>query len=161
MYTIDTCPHCYCGDCAYFKGNAHMAGVESTCKRIDHKTVKFAVPWFKSYDCGQRDHIPCGDFVPAHPEYADFKEWTNFSDFWQIYVKAWLPYENEDITVPFTIYGDTSVRYHVPLVKYIDGTMIVDGVLQATEKEYYKRIKDNSFPFKLIHETIDGVLLNL
>lgn len=162
MYTVDTCPHVGCGDCAYFKVNADLDGVESTCKRIDHKKVKFAIPWFKCYDCGMNSlHIPCGDFIPAHPEYADFREWTNFSDFWKVYVETWLPYKNENITLPFTINGDTSVRYHVPLSKFIDGTMIVDGVLQAVEKTYCKRDKVECGVqlYKIIHKKIDGVLI--
>ena len=42
-----------CGECKYFNVKASLPGVESTCKRLDHKMVKFAGPWFKSYDCGQ------------------------------------------------------------------------------------------------------------
>lgn len=57
--------------------------------------------------------------------------------------------------------GDTSVRYHVPLRKFIDGTMIVDGVLQAVEKTYYKRdkVEYGVQLYKIIHEKIDGVLI--
>lgn len=154
MYTVDTCPHVGCKDCAYFKVNADLNGIESICKRIDHKKVKFAIPRFKSYDCGCF-HIPCGDFIPKHPEHADFKDWTNFNDFWKVYVETWLPYGNENITVAFTINGDTSVRYHVPLSKFIDGTMIIDGVLQAIEKTYY------AHHYNIVHEKIDGVVINV
>ena len=159
MYTIDSCPHFGCGDCLYFKVNADMDNVESLCKRIDHKNIKFAVPFFKAYDCGQMYHIPCGDFIPKHLDYADAKEWTNFNDFWAVYVEAWLPYGNENITVPFTINGDTSVRYHVPLKKFIDGTMIIDDVLQAVEKEYVKRakIEYGIQLYEIVHEKISGV----
>ena len=138
-----------------------MGNVKSICKRIDHKQVKFAKPCFQSYDCGYF-HIPCGDFIPKNPTYPDFKEWTNFSDFWKVYKEAWLPYANENITLPFIINGDTSVRYYVPLKNFIDGTMIVDGILQAIEKSYYKKgkIEYGVQLYNLIHEKIDGVRIN-
>lgn len=159
MYTIDNCPHFGCGDCLYFDVNAERDNVVSICKRIDHKNVKFAEPYFKSYDCGQHYHIPCGDFIPKHLDYADAKEWTNFNDFWNAYVKAWLPYENENITIPFTINDNTDVRYHVPLKRFIDGTMIMDGFLQATEKTYMKRtvIDLGVQLYTVVHEEINGV----
>ena len=129
MYTVDTCPHYGCKDCKFFRVDADRN--ESLCKRIDHKTIKFAVPWFKSYDCGQYFHLPCADFIPKHIEYADAKEWTNFEDFWDVYVKAWLPYQNEDILVWFCLNDDNSVRYGVPLDRFKDNTMIKDNILMA------------------------------
>lgn len=154
MYTVDNCPHYGCGNCKYFKVDADRS--ESLCKRLDHKSVKFAVPWFKSYDCGQSYHLPCDDFEPKHMDYVDAKEWTGFADFWQAYVQAWLPYQNEDILLWFTLHGDTMVEYGVPLKMFLDGSMIQGNTLMAKKKRYYKRTKEG-FGYKLIYEEIDGI----
>ena len=57
---------CYrCGTCAYFKVNADMPNVESTCKRIDHKN--FVDPWFKkTYVVTNFLERICSDFIPAY-----------------------------------------------------------------------------------------------
>ncbi len=59
----------------------------------------------------------------------------------------------------FTVNGNTDVNYQVPTKKFLDGTMIVDGVLQAVEKTYYKRDKVDLGVqlYKLVHEKINGV----
>lgn len=163
MYTIDNCPHFGCKDCLYFKIDADLENVKSTCKRIDHKIIKFYTPWFKSYDCGQLFHIPCGDFIPKDLKRVDCINWTNFKDFWDVYVKSWLPYENENTLIPFVVNGHSDIVYHVPLKRFIDGTMIENGVLRAVEKTYYKRTK-NDFGVQLytiVHEKINGVKLEV
>lgn len=40
-----------CQHCLYHKSNADMENVQSTCKRLDHKHLRFAKPVFKCYDC--------------------------------------------------------------------------------------------------------------
>lgn len=157
MYTIDTCPNLSCIHCKLFNIHADQPQVESKCKRIDHKKVKFAVPWFKSYDCG-RDHIICSDFIPAHPEYADLKEWTCFDDFWKMYVEAWLPYKNTKMYIGFTIGNDTRIRYRVPLMQFISGSMIQNGVLKAEQKVYcvMKKYGEHVL-YQLKYEEIEGV----
>ena len=65
--------------------------------------------------------------------------------------------------VYFTVNNDTSVRYGVPLMDYVNRQMISGGcvfaTLKAVEKEYYKRVKNDSFGMKLVHEKITGVHL--
>lgn len=161
MYTIDDCPHVGCRDCKYYKVNADLKSVESTCKRIDHKRIKFVDRPLCAYDCGAF-HTPCNDFIPANPEYADFKEWTNFEDFWPVYVKAWLPYEDVDTQVYFTLNGDDDIRYGVPLLSFVDNTMISDGVLHAIDKAYFRRgYADHGIHlYELVHEPINGVVID-
>lgn len=160
MYDEETYPVLMCQDCLYFNIRADQEGVESKCKRLDHKKVKYAIPFFASYTCGEH-HLPCRDFVPKYPEYADFKEWTNFEDWWKLFVKFGNGriYERDDNTMAFTVNGNTDVNYRVPTKKFLDGTMIVDGVLQAVEKTYYKRDKVDLGVqlYKLVHEKINGV----
>lgn len=157
MYTVDTCPHYGCGDCKYFRIDADRN--ESLCKRIDHKKVKFAIPWFKSYDCGQNFHIPCNDFEPKYMHYADAKSWDGFDNFWETYVKAWLPYQDENKLIWFCINNDTNIEYGLPMKVFIQGNMISDNTLLATKKRYYKRTKEG-FGYKLITEDINGVEIN-
>lgn len=157
MYTVDTCPHYGCGDCKYFRVDANRN--ENLCKRIDHKKIKFAIPWFKSYDCGQNFHIPCNEFEPKYMQYADAKEWDGFDNFWEMYVKTWLPYQDENKLIWFCMNNNTNIEYGVPMKAFIEGHMMSDNVLLAIKRRYYKRTKD-SFGYKLITEDIDGVEIN-
>lgn len=147
MYTIDTCPNLGCKDCLYWG---------EQCKRLGGTNLEFARPYFVSQPTGR--HTPCNSFEPKHPEYADLKEWTNFEDFWTVYKEAWLPYENENTDCAFTINGDKSIWYYVPLKRFIDGTMIEDGKLMATHRRYYKQTREG-FGYKLITEEINGIEL--
>lgn len=161
MYTVDTCPHVGCGYCKYFEPLADRSKNKSECKRIDHKKVQFKRPIFTPSDYGYW-HIPCADFVPKYPEYADYKEWTTFEDFWPVYVKSWLPYEDENILQYFALNGNQDILYGVPLRDFIDGTMISDGVLHAVEKMYYKgytRSHNINLPI-LHHDKINGVVID-
>ena len=142
-YNIDDCPHFGCGDCKYFRN----------CKRVYGNLLQFARPWFLCETSWA--HIPCKDFEHAHPECADMKKWTSFDDFWNAYKKAWLPYENENIEIPFVVNDEKSVWYYVPLKKFLDGTMIENGKLLATKKKYYKQTREG-FGYKLITEEIVG-----
>lgn len=78
-----------------------------------------------------------------------------------MYAKAWLPYENENILQYFILNDNTDIEYGVPLQKFIDGTMISDGVLHAVEKMYYKGYKkwDNINMPILHHDEINGVII--
>lgn len=144
MYVIDACPHLGCKDCLY---NGEK------CKRLGGTNLEFVRHLFA--DCSSGFHVSCNSFEPKHPEYADFKEWTSFDDYFPVYMEAWWSGRKR---CGFTINGDESVRYFVPLEKFIDGTMIVDGKLMATHKEYYKMTRDG-FCYKLITEEINGVEL--
>ena len=148
-----------CNECEFYRVDADIR--ENFCKRIDHKTVKFAVPWFKSYDC---DHgCICSDFKPKPFYPALVKEWEEvggFDNWWPLWVDQWLPYKKTDKLTYFTINNDTSIRYGVKLLDFVYGTMFDGNKLKAVEKEYVKRVKKsdkNSVGYELIHEEIDGV----
>ena len=142
-YNIDDCPHFGCGDCKYFRN----------CKRVEGNSLQFARPWFLCETSWT--HILGKDFEHVDPEYADMKKWTNFDDFWDAYKKAWLPYGNENIEIPFVVNGDKSVWYYVPLKQFLDGTMAKNGKLLATKKKYCKQTREG-FGYKLITEEIVG-----
>lgn len=150
--------HYHCGDCKYFKVDADWS--ESTCKRIDHKTIQFGKPWFKSYDCNQHSGVICSDFIPAEWNTNAIKNWKGFEEYWGNYVDQWLPYRNTDILIPFIINGDTSCRYMVKLMDFMNGTMMDGDKLKAVEKMYYKRDRNpKGFGYKLIREPVNGVLI--
>jgi hypothetical protein len=154
-------PHLHCGNCKHFSVWADMR--ESFCKRIDHKKIKFAIPWFACYDCGQRAGTICSDFELNEvlcPAIA--KEWKGFGDYWTKYVETWLPYHNTDTGIGFTLNGDTSIRYKVKLLDYVYGTMLDEnGKLKAYEKVYYKQDRDpKGYGYHLVREPIDGVSID-
>jgi hypothetical protein len=149
-----------CKDCKHFsfvlpQGECKEGGCQ---KRIDHNRVEFACPWFKCApeECG----LPCSDFEPSSIHVDDIKHWTGWKDYWKKFVKTWLPYQNEDILVYFVVNGDNSIRYGVPLKKYLYGTMFDGNKMLATEKMYYKKhnvTKERTFPYELVREVIEGV----
>jgi hypothetical protein len=158
MWIDDEAPNLTCGSCKYFLVNADMDSVQSKCKRIDHKKIKFAVPWFKSYDCGQNAGCICSDYEPAKWCKYTYEHWTNFDDYWKLYVEQWLPYSNTNTTKSFTLHNNTDINYKVPLLDYVYGNMIDGNKLKAIEKEYYKQDRNpKGYGYRLIHEKIDGV----
>ena len=150
-----------CRNCKFYRVDADLQGRECACKRIDHKEIKFAVPWFKSYDCDFG--TICSDFLPNENYPAICREWEEvggFDGFWPLWVDQWLPYANTNKLVYFTLGNDTSVRYGVKLLDYVYGEMVSKGVLKAVEKEYYKKRRvSEEFPtgYELVHEAIEGV----
>lgn len=149
VYDEEYVPNWGCKECAHHN-------VHSYCtRRIDHVHVRHAISWFRSYDGGTG--LVCSDFVPKSyliPTHG----WTSFDDYWPRYVEWWLPYSNTDRLKYFTINGDTSVRYGVPLLDYVYGHMFDGNVLLATEKMYYKRLM-SGIGYKLIREPIGGVTI--
>lgn len=145
----------YCGDCSYHKFGD--GGRNLPCKRIDHDTVRFAKPWFKVYDGNQHGGCICSDFQPAAWNQSAVMRWPGFEAYWKPYVEYWIPYKNVDTLFWFTLNGDTSIRYGVPLMDFVNGTLIKGNRLKAVEKMYY--IKDRKDPngYRLIREPIDGV----
>ena len=69
----------------------------------------------------------------------------------------WLPYGNTNTLIYFVLHGDASIRYGVPLMDFVNGTMIEGNRLKAVEKEYYRKSKKSPIGYELIHEPIDGV----
>lgn len=129
---------------------------ESYCKRIDHKSVQFFRPWFKSYDCGQYSGIICADFVPASWCINAVKEWNGFDEYWENYIEQWLPHSNTNRSISFFINGDTSVSYQVKLLDFVYNTMFDDhGGLKAISKQFYKRDKTSPVGYRLITEKIN------
>lgn len=129
-----------------------------SCKRVDHKVLQFAKPWFKSYDCGS-NHVICRDFKPKPECIYISRNWTTFDDYWKDYVRNWLPYSNTETTIGLVINGDLSVRYYVKLMDFVNGTMFTeDGKLKTVSKHYYKRTKDG-FGYKLVKEQVGYIKL--
>lgn len=119
--------------CKYFKVNADRE--ESTCKRIDHKHIKFAKPYFKSYDCGQFQAGVCKDFTPAKVWKWLYKNWTSYEDY---FGKDFVPKG----TIALCVNDDSSTRYHVKFYDFVNNCfMDKDGNPNWVYKQYYKRTK--------------------
>lgn len=131
------------GQCKHFNVRANLPGVQSTCKRLDHKHVKFAVPWFKSYDCGQTASHVCKEFEPA-----DTQVWLK--NYWN---PSYLYYYAPEGVVWLTLDDDTSIRYGVPAKDFYEGTfMNNDGSLKWIKKQYYKRSRKSPIGYELVTE---------
>lgn len=148
----DMCYFVGCGSCKHFNVRADMDGVESTCKRIDHKHIQFAKPWFKSYDCGQYTRTMCNDFEPDEGHVYLYKHWTDPIDYAckgdesRIKGKIWLCLDK-----------DQSVRYAVTMRDFWYGTFLnEDGSLKWIEKMYYKRSKKSPIGYVLVREDHEG-----
>lgn len=151
-----------CRDCKYYLVTADQRMTKSRCKRLDHKKIKFAVPWFKFYDCDFG--TICSDFKPNKHFPAIKQEWEElggFENWWPLWVKQWLPYQNTDKLVYFVLNDNEDVRYGVRLLDYVYGNLFrEDGKFNAVEKEYYVRHKKSEkhpTGYELVHEEIDGV----
>lgn len=151
---MDGVEHYFCGDCVHWK---FENGKHCPCKRIDHVSVKFAVPWFKCYDANQHNGVICSDFSPKPYMVWAVAHWAGFQAYWEAYVKEWLPYGNTNTLVYFTLNGDTSIRYGVPLMDFVNGTMMEGNRLKAVEKMYYRQDRKSPYGYSLIREPIDGV----
>ena len=136
-----------CSDCKHYHNN---------CKRVDGKILEFAKPWFLST---ANNGIVCCDFeLCDHMIYAK-KNWVDFETYFTEFIENWLPYANINKLEYFTLNGDTTVRYGVKMLDYVYGHMwLSNGVLNAVEKVYYKRCR-NEIGYKLIREKINGVTL--
>lgn len=147
MNIRDEWPALQCGQCKFFKVDADRTA--STCKRIDHKTIKFAVPWFKSYDCGQFAGTVCKDFEPSPYIPWLWYHWQGWENYWQGDEPKGLIY--------FTLNGDTSIRYGVDRKDFNEGTMYDEnGNLKWIERMYYKQSRSSPTGYKLIREKRKG-----
>ena len=160
MYTVNTVPHLRCGECKYFKCNADQKDVESICKRLDHKVVKFSKSPFASYQCGEWNP-PCCDFEPKHPDYTDYQEWTSMEEVYPIFVKAWLPYGKEPKYANFVIGNDFDIVFHVPYKLFYFGGMIDGDMLLADKvsRIVKDRIDHGVQLYKVKSEDINGTLI--
>lgn len=134
-----------CGQCKYFKVNADRE--DSTCKRLDHKHIQFAVPWFKSYDCGQFSGTVCKDFEPSDTVKWLKEHWVSYEDYYDG--------DKPTGTISLVLDGNTAIRYKVLKEDFVNGTFInKDGSLKWIEKEFYRKVKKskkNPIGYELVH----------
>lgn len=141
--------HLGCGDCKYCNPSADMDSIESPCKRIDHKHIQFAVPWFKSYDCGQRSGGICSDFEPNEWELWLYRHWkSEFKD---------IEHGKGSSTIPryvgLCLDKDQSIRYYVNADDFYNNTFKEsDGSLKWVKKEYYKQSRKSPIGYVLVTE---------
>lgn len=141
------CQRLSCGGCVYCNPSADLDSVESTCKRLDHKHLQFAKPWFKSYDCGQRGGCICSDFKP--------KEWQLW--LYRHYKKDFLNHLNLKGYIPLCIDKDWSIRYYVKKKDFYNNTFLdADNNPKWVFKKYYKQSRKSVTGYKLITEYKDG-----
>ena len=140
-----------CGHCKFFNVKASHPDVTGECKRLDHKVLKFAAPWFKSYDCGQSSAIICHEFEPKKLCKWLYAHWLGTD----AYVGEIPPKER----LWFTIGKDTSVRYAASLKEFYDGTFMEEGSLRCYGKMYYKRSRKSQIGYELIREAYDEPIL--
>lgn len=142
--------HLGCGDCKYCDPKGDMDSIKSSCKRIDHKHYQFAVPWFKSYDCGQLGGGVCADFEPNEWELWLFRHWKP-----EFINKEYgmMGSSCKPRTVSLCIDKNQSIRYHVYAEDFFNNTFKnEDGSLKWIYKEYYKRSKKSSIGYELVKE---------
>lgn len=136
--------HVGCGNCAYFNFGCDP-GVESTCKRIDHKKIRFAVPWFKSYDCGQYTAHMCAEFQPDSSCKWLAAHWPG--------TDAYVGEIPDDAMMWMTFGGNTKVRWAIKTKEFYEGSFQnPDGTVRCWRKMYYKKTKESPFGYKLIQE---------
>ena len=132
-----------CGHCKYFNVKADMEGVESTCKRLDHKHLRFAKKIFKCYDCGQTQTTTCADFEPG-----DIAVWLK--DHWsEIDI---IPYKDTDVIL-LNVDGNADVRYAVKAIDFYNNTFLnTDGTLKWIYKYYSVQSRDSWTGYKTVYE---------
>ena len=132
--------HLSCGQCVYFKVNADRE--ESTCKRLDHKHIKFFKPYFKSYNCGQFSGCVCSDFAPVEWCVWLRQHWVSIDDY----------LGGEEITGYVSlVVDDLPVIYRVKKKDFFYNDFIdQDGNLKWFEKVYYKVYRNSPTGYKLV-----------
>ena len=155
--------HYKCENCAY----SDIYCRHPCLRRIDHKHVRFAVPWFKSYIGDEKP--ACKEFEPSKWQRWDYKYWRGWKDYFERYKKLEFGYykgDNAEERVEkaltwFCINGDTDVEYGVRYLDWVNGTMFDGNKLKAIKKHYYKKDKiDLGIQlYKLVTEDIDGVVV--
>ena len=146
--------HCHlgCGDCKYHQCDAERRE-DTTCKRLDHKHIQFAVPWFKSYDCGQQSAITCADFEPRESRKWLYEHWVSMDDYISAYEEVEKRPYLADKTIGLCIDGDQSVRYYVRREDFHNNTFLnADGSLKWVKKQYYKKSRKSPIGYELVTE---------
>lgn len=136
----------HCGDCKYFGFDS--PGHTPCQKRIDHKTVRFSVPWFKSYDCNQHIGVICSEFEPKSVYKSIFQTWRGFDYYWTRYVEQW----NTPRYMSFILDGNKKIRYNVKTEDFVFGNLFVDGKLNAYERVYCVLDRKSPIGWRLVQE---------
>lgn len=146
MYPDGEVDNLHCGSCRHFS-------YTSPCqKRIDHKTVKFAVPWFKTYDCNQFSGVVCSDFEPSRSFVFLDKTWRGFDYYWPRFVEQW----GAPKYIPFVLDGNTKIRYHVKTEHFVFGDkLFVNGKLNAYERQFYVPSRKSMIGYRLVTQPWD------
>ena len=147
----DECCHVGCGSCEYWDPAADMENRTSRCRRLDHKHVQFAKPWFKSYDCGGSSAIMCADFKPRERCRYLKAHWTSPLDYAARGDSGKI--KNANGGVWLCLDGDQGIRYQVTWWDFWNGTFIEqDGSLRWKQKQYYKRSWKSPIGYELVTE---------
>ena len=158
MGIYNECCCLMCGDCKYHQVDAERRE-DTTCKRLDHKRIKLAVPWFKSYDCGQFSHVAiCADFSPKESHVWLYNHWTCIEDYIADFEKEekrpffGKPHEGRAY-IGFCIDGNKDVRYYVNRKDYFNNDFLDEnGNLKWVKKCYYKKSRKSPIGYRLITE---------
>ena len=155
IYEIyDAWCHLGCGDCKYHQPDAQYRD-DTTCKRLDHKHLQFAVPWFKSYDAGQMNAVTCAEFEPKPIAKWLCDHWVSIQDYMESYERV----EGKKYLhghIGLCIDGDQSVRYYVKRSDFFNGTFVdSDGNLRWEFRKYYKQSRKSPTGYYLVTEERD------
>lgn len=149
MYPDGDVDRLYCGDCKHF---GHTGPGHTPCqKRIDHTAVRFAIPWFKCYDCNQHCGVVCSEFEPSGLYKFLAQTWRGFDYYWPRFVEQW----GVPRYMAFTLDGNTKVRYHVRTEDFVFDDLFVDGKLKAYERIFYVRDSRSPYGYRLVTEPWD------
>lgn len=147
-------PCLQCGQCRFFNVKADMPDVQSTCKRLDHKHIKFAKPWFKSYDCGQFGGCICKDFEPSPKCVYLYVHWLSYNDYFK-------SDPDDSSLISLVLDNDFSTWYFVKKKDFVNNTFLnPDGTLKWVKKMYYKVSRKNPIGYQLVNEYPDGRIIN-
>ena len=121
---------------------------ESTCKRLDHKHLRFAKKVFLYYDCGQFNTNTCSDFEP--------NEGIGYlKEHWEEVKSQIIPYKDNEVIL-LNIDGDTDVRFAVSAKEFYNNTFInADGSLRWLYKYYTKQCRSSMAGYKIVYEYPD------
>lgn len=141
-----------CGECKHFQVDADRRD-DTTCKRLDHKSLQFAKSPFKSYDCGQFHSNICSDFEPN-----DIAKWLK--EHWggiDKWVSEYEEFEGQSFfdnkfTV-LTLNGNNDVWYYVKRSDFFNNTFSnEDGSLKWVKRCYQKQTRKSPTGYTIVWE---------
>lgn len=140
-----------CGECEHFQVDADRRE-DTTCKRLDHKKYKLAVPYFKSYDCGQFHCNICSEFKPKASAKWLHDNWESID----AYMSEYESVEHKAFLDGYTVLcldGNTAIRYYVKRSDYFYNQFVnTDGSLKWVKRCYYKKSRKSPIGYELIWE---------